>query len=86
MTLKIIRSSSSLRVSEPRRALVAKTREIQFTCSACKRSGTLQIPWDVDAPERQRIIRTALDEHRRIGCTVRDATIRRTYAIEYPRA
>lgn len=86
--LKIVRSSGSplagARIFE-RRQEAMKSRAIQFKCSACNHTGEIQIPWDVDAPGRQDIIRKVLDEHRRIGCTVRDAAARRSYEISYPR-
>lgn len=85
MTLKIIgRTPTSLRVSERRVAPLA-AREVNFKCSECKRSGTVYIPMDATREQRQDRIRAALDEHRRIGCTVRDASARRTYEITYPR-
>lgn len=85
MTLKILgRTPSSLRVTESRTS-PGKAREVRFTCSECLRTALVPVPWDATPGQRHDRIRMALDEHRRIGCTVRDAAARRTYKIEYPR-
>lgn len=42
-------------------------------------------PYYCTALDRQRIIKKAVDEHRQITCTAKDAAASRRYDIWYPR-
>lgn len=86
MTLKIVgRTPRSLRISEARETASA-AKEIAFRCDACGKLGVVTLPYQPNHMERQRIIREALDEHRRIACKAKTAADQRTYEIWYPRS
>lgn len=54
-------------------------------CDACDKDVVVAFPYYCTALERQRIIKQAADEHRRITCSAKDSVAERKYQIWYPR-
>lgn len=81
MTLKVIRGPVT--VGEDRQA-PDEARELAFRCQSCGKLCYGTLPFYVTPVERQRIIKAALDEHRKV-CTVGAAADQRSYDIWYPR-
>jgi len=61
-----------------------EAKEIAFKCDQCHKMGIAVFPYKPTAVERLRVIKEALDEHRKV-CTVQNAEIQREYEIWYPR-
>ena len=66
------------RFEDPRTA-----KEISIMCPHCNGSVFLPVPAN-DHAERQRRVRAAIDEHRRL-CTAAPPEAKRVYEIAYPR-
>ena len=58
-------------------------REVQLMCPHCDRAVFVRLPWKVTTEQRQRLISSAIGEHRSL-CS-EPAEITRVYAISYPR-
>jgi len=58
---------------------------VTLRCDACEKTFGVVFPYQHTVEIRQRLIREASDEHRRV-CTKGDAEQRRAYNIWYPRA
>jgi len=67
------------------RATPQNAKGASLKCDACDKTVNVLFPWDCTPFDRQRLIREAADEHRRIGCTAGETNERRKYAIWYPR-
>lgn len=64
---------------------VEHAKEATARCSACGKMCFLTFPYYMTMENRQRAVKAALDEHRRV-CTVGNAEVYRTYEIIRPRA
>lgn len=84
MALKIV-GRSPRQISEHRQQ-AAKARGLTMQCDTCQRRIHVAFPHDCTQLDRQRIIKSAVDEHRRIGCVQGMAEDGRSYKIWYPRA
>lgn len=73
-----------MRISESRdNPLDAK--EAAFKCPDCHKLAVVVFPYKPTSNERMKVIKEALDEHRKI-CSAAPPEIERVYTIWYPRS
>lgn len=90
MALKIIgrsrRTATGPRMSFHQSVATPQTAKgAKLKCDGCGKFISVLFPYDGTVLERQKLIRDACDEHRRISCTAGVVEDGRKYEIWYPR-
>ena len=67
------------------REFAALAKQVRLLCPHCQGQVFVTMPHKPPQLKRQKLIREAIDEHRRV-CTVAEITDGFVYSIEYPRA
>lgn len=71
-------------IREDRESL-AQAKEIRLLCPHCSQAVYAKFEYPFTAERRQRAIKAAIDEHRRL-CEKAPPEAQRVYRIDYPRA
>jgi hypothetical protein len=62
-----------------------KAKGARLKCEGCGKTISVMFPWGLGWIDRQKMIRDAADEHRRITCTAGVTEDHRKFEIWYPR-
>jgi hypothetical protein len=84
MALKIVGRGPRMSFHQSK-ASPQKAKGASLKCEGCNKTINVLFPYGCGHWDRQKVIRDAVDEHRRIGCTAGVVEDGRKFNIWYPR-
>jgi hypothetical protein len=85
MALKIVGRTPRMQISE-RRQTAREAKGVTMRCDGCDRDFGVVFPYGATALKRQRLMKAAADEHRKIGCVKGTTDEGRVFRIDRPRS